>query len=252
MNFNDISNRIAQSQSADFGQVFNDTIDLFKKTWTQGFIYLLFIFGIGVLFISPIILLQIGMQAIDINYYAGLSTFAVISLIVLSIFVISVIITVINGLTGGLYLVYKKADHNESYSTNDFFTLLKKDTILKTYKLSLAEIGIAILAILMCYFPIIYVMIPLRFAVVLYAYNDGLSTKEIIKLAFQIGNKNWFVAFGLYLLTGIISNLGIFLCGIGYLFTYSLIFIPFYFIYKDAIGFDETTEIDTIGIEEGF
>ena len=41
--------------------------------------------------------------------------------------------------------------------------------------------------------------------------------------------------------------LGIFLCGFGILFTYSLTLIPAYFSYKEVIGFETTDDIDEIG-----
>jgi len=41
--------------------------------------------------------------------------------------------------------------------------------------------------------------------------------------------------------------LGIIGCGIGVLFTISVMYLPVFFIYKEVIGFGETSEIEQIG-----
>lgn len=44
MEFLDIKNKIDASNSADFGNVFNRSVELFKKTWSQGFLLLIFLY----------------------------------------------------------------------------------------------------------------------------------------------------------------------------------------------------------------
>jgi hypothetical protein len=49
---------------------------------------------------------------------------------------------------------------------------------------------------------------------------------------------------------GILGMLGIIGCGIGVLFTISIIYLPVFFIYKDVIGFGDTSEIEQIGVRD--
>lgn len=105
-----------------------------------------------------------------------------------------------------------------------------------------------LLGYIACILPVIYLSIPLSYIAVIYVFNQELSVREIIKLAFELGNKNWFVTFGLTIVLTILAYIGaIVTCGIGFMFTFSIILIPHYLIYKHAIGFEEINEIDSIG-----
>jgi hypothetical protein len=253
MNFDQIKQKISESYTADFGTVFNDSINLFKLTWVQGFLwflfYMLFAFVFVMVLTIPLIALFGSFAGIaDSNKLQGLSFLLIVLLVLFFIVFFIMLITVVNGLLGGLYIIYKKADNDEEYSANDFFTLLKKDRILKTFKISLAFFGIILLGYIACFLPVIYLAIPLSYIIVVYAYNQELTVTEIIKLAFALGNKNWFVSFGLQIVCAIVAYIGaIFTCGIGFLFTFAFVLIPHYFIYKQAIGFSEQSEIDSIG-----
>ena len=62
---------------------------------------------------------------------------------------------------------------------------------------------------------------------------------EIVKASIRLGNKNWFVIFGLIIVMGFIAELGIILCFVGIFFTAMLAKIPMYYMYKDGVGFSE-------------
>ncbi len=112
----------------------------------------------------------------------------------------------------------------------------------------LASIGIAILAAVLCYLPIFYVMVPLSYFSIFYAFNPELSVGEIIKTSFKIGNKKWLISFGLIFVSSMMAQIvGFLLCFIGVLFTATFVYHPIYIIYKAIIGFDEVSEIETIG-----
>jgi hypothetical protein len=251
MNFEQIKSKIANSFSADFGTIFNETIALFKLTWAQGFLWFIFyiIFAIcfSSIFMIPFSIVG-SLSLLDINQLLGLSIFFILLLTICSVLFFLGLITFVNGLLGGLYYIYKKADNGEHYTTNDFFILLKKDRILKTFKISLAFFGIMMLGYIAFILPIIYLAIPLSYFVVIYVFNQELSVREIIILAFELGNKNWFVTFGLTIILSVLALIGgLVTCGLGFMFTFSIILIPHYLIYKHAIGFEEINEIDSIG-----
>lgn len=250
MNFLEIKSKIEKSNSADFNTVFNRSVELFKKTWLQGFLLVLFFImtylGIAMITVLPVVLLT-GLKGSDLsynNFWVSLFGMLFFSLILIVLFFV---MTVFTGLLGGLYIIYRKADKGENYATSDFFVLLKKDTFLKTFKVTVASLGIILISYMMCFIPILYTAIPISYIVLIYAYNQKLSTTEIVKIAFAIGNKNWIVTFLLRIVTSLVAYVGVFLCGIGFFFTFALILIPQYFIYKDAVGDSDDKELDQIG-----
>ena len=109
--------------------------------------------------------------------------------------------------------------------------------------------GIGVLATLLCFFPIIYVMVPLALINVIYAFHPDLTASEIIKVGFALGNKKWVITFGLMIITGILAQIvGMIMCFVGIFATASFVYLPLYFVYKESIGFNETHIIDEIGI----
>ena len=95
--------------------------------------------------------------------------------------------------------------------------------------------------------PIIYATVPLSLMIVTYAFNPDMSISDIIKVSFELGNKKWFIAFGLMFVSGFLAGIvGFIMCFIGVYVTASFSYLPAYFIYKDVIGFDEENEIKQI------
>lgn len=251
MNFKTIYSKIEESKPVDFGVIFDSTIEIFKKTWQYGFLFFMSYIGIAFVLAGIIILPLMAMgflqQVIDYRSFEGLSIATAMLMIFVILFVILTILVSAMGLLAGLYLVYKKADRNEPYSTSDLFSFLNRKHFKPLLKLALVQMGISLLALLLCYLPIIYVSIPLHFLIVFYAFHPNLSTREIVELSFKIGNKNWLMAFLLVLVFSFIASFGMLLCFIGYFFTMALVIIPFYSIYKEAVPFDSQDELEEIG-----
>jgi hypothetical protein len=107
------------------------------------------------------------------------------------------------------------------------------------FLLSLATMGIAILAALLCYLPIFYVMVPLQLFLPVLVFNESLTVSEIIKASFKLGNKYWLMLFGLIIVSSLLASLGILLCGIGIIVTSYYQYIVLYYFYKDSVGFDD-------------
>ena len=115
----------------------------------------------------------------------------------------------------------------------------------------LVSFGISIIAALLCYVPIFYVIVPLSYFAIVFAFNSELTVGEIVKVSFKLGNKKWLLTFGLILVSSILAQIvGFLACGIGVLFTATFVYHPIYLIYKEIIGFDETSEIEEIGMIE--
>jgi len=158
------------------------------------------------------------------------------------VFMIIAMSTIGLGLKAAFYRICKLKDL-EQMGKEDYFYFFKKPYLGKTIKLGLAFAGISVLAAMLCVFPIFYVIVPLSFIVVVYAFNPDLSVSEIIKLAFEIGNKKWFISFGLMFVSGFLAMIvGFLMCGFGVYVTASFSYLPPYFIYKEVVGFDDESD----------
>ncbi|NMH89811.1 hypothetical protein [Flavivirga algicola] len=248
--------KIENAKSLDFGIIFSESIELFKKTWLQGFLLQLFTLIIMMPLIIVLYLPLIGMAIAQQEsgysdpeafggFFAGMSILYVLFIIV-GVFVLGAVSVAINA---AFFRIIKKLDHNEAVSTSDFFYFIKGKYLSKIFVLMLASIGIAIVAALLCYLPIFYVIVPLSYFSLIYAFNPELSVGEIVKVSFKLGNKKWLITFGLVIVASILSQIvGFLLCGIGLLFTAAFVYHPTYLIYKHVIGFDEIDAIDEIGL----
>ena len=141
----------------------------------------------------------------------------------------------------------KKLDYGEQVTTSDFFYFLNGKYLSKTFLLMLVSILIAISSALLCYIPLIYMIVPLSFFAMIFAFNPDLSVGDIVSISFKIGHKKWLLAFGLIFVSSLLAQIvGFLLCGIGTLFTAPFVYHPVYLIYKKVVGFDNDDEIDII------
>lgn len=263
MNIQEFNERFDRNEPIEFGAIFNQSLNLFQQTWVQGFLFCILSFAVVLclylmVFIPLYLLGGLGMMTFspleNINS-STLNPLVIFAIVGIELFFFMVVLTIINGMTGGLFLILKKRDDEEEYRVNDFFVLLKGENIKKTFVLSLIQIAIILASFLLCGLPLLYLAIPLRFMPVVYAFNPELTPSEITSLSFKLGNRTWAVAFFLSLILGFLAELGVLLCGVGLLFTAILPLIPFYIMYKDSIGFEDEgnnfqTEIDQIGNTE--
>jgi hypothetical protein len=149
------------------------------------------------------------------------------------------------GMKASFYRICKLKDLEEM-GADDYFYYLKKPYLGKVIKLSLATFGITILAVLLCVLPVFYVMVPVALMNVIFAFNPDLSTSEIIKAGFRLGNKKWLLTFGLMIISGFLAGIvGLLMCCIGIYVTTSFGYLPVYFIYKDSVGFDKIDKKET-------
>lgn len=244
---NSILEKIANAPSLDFGTIFSDSFDLFKKTWVQGFLLQIFTFIMVLPFIfllyAPLIGIYISAASSGSQdpeafkaYFAGLG------IAYLSLFFIGVLILIVisMALQAGFFRIMKQLDFNEPVQTSDFFYYLKGKYFGKMIILMLASIFIGSVAVLLCVLPIIYAMVPLSFFTLVFAFNPELSAGEIITASFKLGNKKWLLVFGLIFIASLLAQIvGTLLCGIGILVTAPFVYHPVYLVYKNVIGFDD-------------
>lgn len=245
--------KIEQAKALEFGDIFNRCIELFKKVWLQGLVMLLltmlFMLPFYILMYAPLIAMGIlnpeAMQGTQPDLAVLLPFYLFMLLFMFFVMVIVV------AFKAAFYRICKTKDLNEA-SSDDYFYFLKKAYLGKTLKIAAITYGITLLAMLLCFFPLIYVMVPVTFISVVYAFNPDMQASDIVKLSFKLGNKKWLITFGLMFVTGFLAQtVGMLLCFVGIFVTAAFAYLPVYFIYKDVIGLDkEQSAIDEIGTSE--
>lgn len=238
--------KIDRSKTLDFGDIFSNSIELFKKVWVQGLIMMLLMLVILIPFYLVMYLPFIGMGFLDMDAYSynnDISPILIIPFFIM-IFVFSIVAMVLSfGMKASFYRICKMKDLNEAGS-DDYFYYLKKPYLGKVIVLSLMTFGISLLATLLCFLPIIYVMVPITLINVIFAFNPDLSASDIIKAGFRLGNKKWLITFGLIVISAILAELvGLLMCFVGIFVTASFSYIPAYFVYKESVGFQNPNDI---------
>lgn len=246
-----IIEKIENSKSVDFGDILSKSFELYKKVFQDGMVHVLVSLIVVIPFIIiiyiPILPMYIDMiQYGGDPYYYGNDPFTDFSVIfwIGYAFVVMILSAVLQLVTISIYghflLSLKRADTGSTEDIGGYFDLLKNH-FGKILLLSLAILGIATLAALLCYLPLLYVMVPLQLFLPIFVFNQELTVSEIISAAFKLGNKYWGILFGLIIVAGILSSLGAIACYIGLIFTAFFTYIVIYYFYKDSIGFDEPT-----------
>lgn len=252
--------KVSNAKDLDFGTIISQSIELFKKSWLQGFLLQLFVMILVLPFFIvlyvPIIMLavsQVESGNFDPDDMNGLfEGFSVLYLIVLfiGIFIIGVVQV---ALTSAFFRILKTLDQGGEVKTSDLFYFLKKQYVGKILVLMLASILIAIPAVLFFYLPFIYVFVPMSFFLIVFSFNPEWTVGDVVGNSFRIGNKKWLLTFGLFLISYMaITVLSFVSCGLGSLFLAPFLYHPIYFIYKETIGFDDVSELDQIGKDTVF
>lgn len=219
MNITEIQRRIQNAKDLDFGTIFNQSIELFKKVWVQGLVVLLLnmVLAIPLMMLIYIPMIFTGLFEAYTNSYAygaydpyysqpEISPLTMLVLIVLYLIAMFGISVIGVGLKCAFYRICKLKDL-EQMGKEDYFYFFKKPYLGKTIRLGLAYIGITLIATLLCFLPIIYAIVPLTYMFVVYAFNPDKSVSEIIKLSFDLGNKKWLLTFGLIIVSGLLAGI---------------------------------------------
>ncbi|MEZ4859611.1 MAG: hypothetical protein R2781_12490 [Flavobacteriaceae bacterium] len=251
-----IFEKIEKSKAPDFGDVISKSFELYKKTFSQGLMHTLISLVVIIPFILivyiPLIPMYVEMfQQMGDPYYRpdfmDNYTPAMIVGWVLLVFIFSFLMQIVMmSIYGHFFKELKKMDYGTNEEIGGYFTLLKTH-FGKLLMLSLATMGIAIVASLLCYLPIFYVIIPLHWVFPIFIFNTTLSVGDTIKAAFKFGNKNWLVFAGIGIVVSIIASLGAIACYIGMIATLFFTYIATYVTYRDTIGFEDVDGISSIG-----
>jgi len=247
---NDIFTKIETAQKPDFGGILSKSFDLFKLIWKDclyhGLISMAVALPFLILVYAPLMPLYIDMIEASINGYNvqpdmnySVGWYIGYTLIVFGFAIMMQIIGI--GIAAHFYRVLKKHDLQTDENPGGYFIYLKEH-FGKIVLLTLATTGISLVAIVLCYFPIFYVMVPLQLVLPIFAFNKRMSVGSIIKAAFKLGNRFWLIIFGLAILSSMIAQIGVIACFVGVFVTAYFVHIPMYYVYKDTIGFDDTLD----------
>lgn len=256
----EIQEKVRNAKELDFGDIFSQCIELFKKVWVQGLLLQLFtvIVMLPIIIILYIPLIGMMMASSSGGFYNPSeleSFFAGFSLLYLVFIGAGIIVlgAVAFALKAGFFRIVKKLDHDQQVTTSEFFYFLKGKYLQKALVLVLISAAIGVIAVTLCVLPIFYVMVPMTFFGVFYAFDPELNAGDIVSASFSLGNKKWLLVFGLMIVIGMILWLLSYItCGLGNLFLAAFMHLPIYIVYKEVIGFGDTTEIDNIGLIETF
>lgn len=253
-NIDYLQEKINNAKALDFGTIFSASIELFKKTWLQGFLLQLFTVIIMlpliiILYVPFITMIFAQAQSGNIdpdmysNFFAGMSIMYILFVIV-GVFVLGAVQV---ALQAAFFRIMRALDEGKTITTSDFFCFINGKHLSKTFLLMLVTVLIAIPSVLFFYIPMIYMMVPFSLFAIIFAFNPELSVGEIVKVSFKLGHKKWLLTFGLIFVCSFLAQIvGFLLCGIGILFTAAFVYHPVYLIYKDVIGFGNDDEMDTI------
>ncbi|WP_159021699.1 hypothetical protein [Formosa sp. L2A11] len=250
MFINEFEEKVNNAKELDFGTIFGQSMALFKKVWLQGLIILLltmliiipFYLIIYVPFLAFGIVPEMirGNENVSFGFIFGVLLFFICFGIIASVVSLS--------FKSAFYRICKQKDYGET-TKDDYFFYFKKQYLGKLIVLSVIVMGISIAASLLFLLPLFYVIIPLSFVNLVFAFNPERSVSEILKLSFKIGHKKWLLSFGLLIVSGFLAEMiGFLMCCVGLLATLSFTYIPLYIIYKEVIGF-ENSEDQTVSAQ---
>jgi len=247
-----LQEKINNAKALDFGTIFNASLELFKKTWLQGFLLQLF----TVIIMLPLIIVlyiplftfifaeaQYGNNNPEMysDFFAGMSIMYILFVIV-GIFVLGAVSV---ALQAAFFRIMRALDEDRTVTISDFFCFLNGKHLSKTFLLMLVTVLIAIPSVLFFYIPLIYMIVPFSLFALIFAFNPELSVGDIVKVSFKLGHKKWLLTFGLIFVSSLLAQIvGFLLCGIGILFTAPFVYHPVYLIYKDVIGFNNEEEVN--------
>ncbi|GAA4298142.1 hypothetical protein [Aestuariibaculum suncheonense] len=247
-----LSEKIAQAKDLDFGDIIDKMINLFKKVWLKGSLVVILITVFAIVLALVFQAIGLGSNTMFFNEGFVIDDFVKVYYVnlVYSLPQSMLVSTITIGLLAGFYRICEQ-ELSGSTQNNDFFYFLSKEYFSKVFMLGILFTAIAFLAQALLFVPYIFAFIPLSYFSVVFANNPHLNEYDIVKASFAIGTKKWLISFGVMFVAGVLGCLGFIGCGIGVIFTISIVYLPAFLIYRESIGVVAHSEIDQIG-ETGY
>lgn len=245
-----LTEKINKAKVLDIGDVISESIELFKKVWVQGLLLQVFLLVVAIPLLLMIYVPFIGLIISEQSNLDGFEFLKGFS-IAYGLFVFAIIVVLgiaFTAINAGFFRIIKLMDQGARADTSDFWYYFKAGRFKKIATLAFLIIGIVIVAALLCYLPVLYVIVPLSYVLLFYVHYPELETRSILNLSFKLGNKKWGITFGVLILTYLAVTVASFMsCGIGQIFLQSFLHLPAYIIFKHIIGVEKKSDIDKIG-----
>lgn len=249
MTYTALLDKVKQAPFLDFGDLFGQAINLFQKVWLQGLLMqiltVVISWGVLMMITLPMTFVSAFITSGDLGVVNDVSFIEVILILLLYLVIFTLMAMVQFLLQAGFYRIVRMKDRNRSGDLGvGFGMFIKKRYVKKVIVLALSQLGISIAAVLFFILPLFFVLVPLQFTVVIFAFHPGWSVNDIYKAAFSLGIKKWGITFLLIVVIGIVAAFtGLLACFIGIYATISIVYLPVYLVYKSVIGFTEDEDI---------
>lgn len=246
----EIFDKVRKAPYINFGELFGNAFALFQKVWLQGL--LLQVLTIAVSYGLMVIAYIPILASVFIVEGNGSGSGSDLGYIILGIFGFLLLLVIIIlmamfqlALQASFYKIVRIKDRDINKEAGVGFGMyIKKKYIKKILVLTMAQVGVVVLSSFLFLIPLLYVVIPLQFVIIIFAFNPEWSVNDIYKAAFKLGTKKWGITMGAGLLLGIIALIvGFMACFIGIYATLSIVYLPIYLVYKEVVGFTEDDDL---------
>ncbi|NER13916.1 hypothetical protein GWK08_10725 [Leptobacterium flavescens] len=245
----------------DFGDVFNKSFEVYKKSiW----MILLGILVVGMITAVLVILLFSVIFGIQLNDFISLdpavSTIGGSVSYFLSTTLFGIVIAALLGpVNAGFLKVCKDAKDNKEPSFSSIFQYYSSEylgnIIVATVILSIVSgvfsfISQFMLSMLFLNYIFSIIFSTLTVLIIPLIIFKDFNAMQAIEYSIKLVSKNFLMVFLLILVGTLASFLGVFLCGIGILFSLPFLYAVYFCTYDAIVGDDESSEIDEIGTGE--
>ncbi|MFD0861720.1 hypothetical protein ACFQ1M_05845 [Sungkyunkwania multivorans] len=251
---------IEQTNNLEFGKVFEDAFELYKKIFLQLLLGILVVAVIaGAIYFVVFFALfgNIFEQAVtDPDDFAALSqSWPYLLKTSLLGFVLGLLVAPISA---GFYKMCEVGYRNETPEIGILFRYYKQP-YFNHIIVAASIVAIVTLAITLPtqYFGLAFIQVPLSiiisvltlciYPLIIFRDYDGV---EAIKDSIRIGGKHFLMILLLLIVGFICSMIGLVACLIGVLFTLPFIYTMMFSIYHNIVNIEETSDIDLIGTPE--
>ena len=247
----------------DFGNVFNDAFEIYKKSFAPMALAIAIVFAVFLVLYLAFFPLLFGLgfmeyfalAAEDPGYVAAISQ-SPRYLLVMALFGL-LMSAVIAPLTAGLINMCRNVKHNIPISTGQLFHYYKSkylgnllvasliiSLVSSVFSVTFQSIGMPVLV----YIPTLLITTFTIVMIPLIIYKENNAT-DAIKNSFNAVGTNFMVVLGLVIVGFVCACVGAIACGIGIIFTFPFYFAIQYSIFAHLLGDETYHEIDEIGKE---
>lgn len=263
---NRIEQIIREGYGLSFDGVFSQSFEIYKRSFFSGVVATLFyLLSIGfVLFFmfeymygmsltEMIKTVQTNPETVETTLYSIQTSSKLLNAVVMAL-----AMALVAPLISGIFNVSYKTKYEEGSSVSDLFSYYRQPYFLNIFlysfffSLVMQLPNIYLEQVMPVFGGLLFIVIQIFLGVSLILtipliVFGKLSWVEAFQASYKIIIKNWFNIFFILLISGIIAVGGIFLCCIGFLFSYPFLFIVNFTLYDEIIGFYDYDEIADIG-----